>query len=257
MAVVPLANIKHTIVERTKGFASDAGSHDHGLHSRTCLATWPTAAAALMKLPPLHAMPALPVSPASTGSLGSFSNKRRSLETPLSPASPKKPRRSGTAWQGSADASQQLRLHLAKTRNSSADLESDAESDPLTGAPARLQHCASNPKFWPATVGGLPDFTEQQVPMAIPDLLASPEQLNTDGGDSMDGEHVSVCAHDSPERSDHSSDGMPFQPLDYKGKALKPPGPLPPEQESKLDHTKVGSWVWWRPDDIWWFAKVR
>lgn len=237
-----------------------AGLVDPGHLREAHVVTWPTAAADLMVVPPQTT----PSSPASSGIAGCFSNKRSKIEVPDAPFGLQK---TSTTWRPNPFHSQSAQLpawqcnRLASTPDTArkADLQSDADSDPLTADAAVPQQRIAESKISPAAVSSDHSW-EQQVPTAVPDLLASPEQLNTDAGDSSNAEHGSFSGCDSPVNQGASSDSLPFQLVDYKGKGFKGLSPLLPaalEQESKLDHLKKGNWVWWKPDSTWLLARVR
>ena len=205
-----------------------------------------------------------PASPASSAIAGSFGNKRRKLEVPDAPfnlhktsvtrvPNPFQPQSAQLpAWQHHKSSS------TPDTANK-ADLQSDAESDPCAAEAAVPQHRVVHSSFLLGAASS-DHSLEQQVPTAVPDLLASPEQLNTEAGDSADAECGSVSGRDSPVNHGASSDSMPFKLVDYKCKGFKgfsPLLPAAPEQESKLDHLKKGNWVWWKPDSTWLLARVR
>ena len=234
-----------------------AGLVNLGPQSQSRVATWPTAAAELMAAPQAQSAPA--VSPASSGSAGSFSNKRRKLESSDSTA--RQARQS--AFHSAQLPTKQAEEPACDTSN--ADLASDADSDPHTTV-AAPQHRNADSSLTYATLSSR-RFSDQQVSTQAPDLLASPEKLPTDPGDPTDAEHGSIFSNQSPANDDAISDSMPdpgfvdFNEwlVNAKGKMYKGPSPLPhydPEQESKLDHTRAGNWVWWKLDSMWTFAKV-
>lgn len=234
-----------------------------GLQSQSRIATWPTAAAQLMGAPNLQAKSARPASPVSSGSTGSFSNKRRKLDTSDTLLGMAK---GTTAWQTSqpavhSDHVPTKQLERPVSNNSNAGVVSDADSDPHDPG-AASQHHNDATSLTQAALSSC-HFFDQRVSTAAPDLLASTEQLRSD---PVDVECGSEYSNQSPVDDDTSSDAsVPVCPTDdqykqAKGKRCIGPSPLPrydPEQESKLDHIRMGNWVWWRIDSTWTFARVR
>ena len=216
-----------------------------------------------MQAPNLQAKSARPASPVSSGSTGSFSNKRRKLDlsdTLLGLA------KGTTAWQTSQPAvhSDQLptkQLQRPVVNNSNAGLASDADSD----ACEAFQNCHAASNLAQAALGSC-HFDDQHMSTAAPDLLTSTEQLPTEADDPADVEHGSAWSDQSPVDDDSSSGAsVPLCPIKHrykqaKGKVCVGPSPLPrydPQQESKLDHIRMGNWVWWKIDSTWTFARVR
>lgn len=243
-----------------------AGLVNPGLQSQSRVATWPTAAAQLMAAPKLQAKSARPSSPVSSGSTGWVSSKRRKL----GPSNAFFGLAEGTTtWQASQPAvhsahvpTQQVEELVSYT--SDADVASDAVSDPHVAVEGGAQNHNAASSLTPAVLGSR-HFTDDQVSTEAPDLLASPEQLVTDPGQSADGQCGSGYSDESPGNDSTCSDvSRPFRPIAHlfrqaKGKRCIGPSPLPrfdPEQESKLDHTTAGNWVWWRDEFTWTFAKV-
>lgn len=239
-----------------------AGSVAPGQHRQSHVATWPTAAADLMGSQPFQTPSAPPASAASSGSAGSFSNKRRKLNLPavLLPLE-----HTNTAWpsrQPAIESTDQTsgQEKPASGKDSNAEMASDGEFYLRIATAADPQQDPADSSFTRAAVSP-GHCSDQQVPTATPDLLATPEQLLTDAADSIGAEHGSVVGDASPIQDDASSDSLPFRLLGYKGKGIQGPSPLPqyaPEQESKLDRTSKDNLIWWRPDvTSWTFARVR
>ena len=219
-----------------------------------------------MQTPNLQARSARPSSPVSSGSTGPFSNKRRKLDpfdTLVGLA------KGTTAWQTSLPAvnSDQMpitQLERPAFSNSNAGVACDADSDPHDAGGTSLHQKAAS-SLTQAVLGSC-HFNNQHVSTAAPSLLASPEQLPTEAGDSVHVEYGSAYRDQSPAYDDTSGDAsVPICPMNpqyhqAKGKECIGPSPLPqydPEQESKLDHIRMGNWVWWKFDCTWTFARVR
>ena len=240
-----------------------AGLVNPGLQCQSRVATWPTAAAQLMGAPKLQVKSARPASPVSSGSTGSFSNKRRKLDpshTLLGMT------QCTTAWQTNqpavhSDHVPTRQLERPASHNNNPGVASDADSDPHDPG-AAPQHRNAATSLTQAVLSSC-HFTDKHIFTAAPDLLASTEHLRSD---LVDVECGSEFSNQSPVDDGTSSDAsVPVCPTDdrykqAKGKRCIGPSPLPwydPQQESKLDHIRMGNWVWWRIDSTWTFARVR
>ena len=243
-----------------------AGLVNPGLQSQSRVATWPTAAAQLMAAPTLQAKSARPSSPVSSGSTGWVSSKRCKLG--LSNAFVGLAE--GTQiWQASQPAVPSAHVPTEQVQNpvsytSDADVASDADSEQRVAVAGGAQNHNAASSLTQAVLGAR-HFTDDQVSTAAPDLLASPEQLATDPGQSADAQCGSGYSDESLGNDSTCSDvSRPFRPIAHlfqqaKGKRCIGPSPLPrfdPEQESKLDHMRAGNWVWWKDEFTWTFAQV-
>lgn len=248
------------------------------------LATWPTAASQLMTAapnqqltPPSHGPQAPSSSPASSGSAGSLSNKRQRLGTWDAP--------SGlfldSTAQQSGDGPYQRASSLTTCEQqdfSSLDaalgpsLDSDADTDAAIAGSDDRSGGSDNSSSAPRLRRSLNATLDQQLPTQHQTGLDSevPTETADDaaGACSLPGlsnrQFVDVDGQSDGQlfeaigdlgNGDGQSAWQPYHLIGSKGKGIVGPSPAPsylPEQPSKLDHTKPGSWVWWKVDDATW-----
>lgn len=245
-----------------------AGLVNPGPPSQSRVATWPTAAAQLRDAPGLPPTSNAPASPTSSGSVAPFSNKRRRLNSSDAGFGHAT---GNPAWETSQLTFRSAHLPAeqadkpASDTSNAAGMASDADSAPLTALAGAPQQRKADSTFTHAAPSFSINFSDEHMAMIAPDLLAAAEQLAPEPGNLSDAEHEPAFSNQSLVNDEATSDGsMPFRVMDYqliddKGKCCIGPSPLPEydaEQESKLDHTSVGNWVWWRIDATWRFAKV-
>ncbi len=212
-------------------------------------------------LPPSPSSPpAPPASPVSSGSAGFLSNKRQKLGTLEPPPglwlgsrgrqpghAPVKASHKVTAQQHQSYSDPPAELDIS--------LESDADTDAATHGSGGRSEGSNDRRSAPGLPPWLGALFDQQFPTQPGSRLDHNVAMDSAGDTEARCRGVPEFVDRQVPGGDGASDGQPFQLIEDKGKGIAGPNPEPsflPEQPSKLDHTKPGSWVWWKVDDNTW-----